>query len=55
MEKLDYAPHYLEAKKQLNEVYQVLNNNEFTQAANKIEFIISELRLMKAAVNSHLD
>jgi hypothetical protein len=55
MEKLDYAPHYLETKKQLNEIYQLLNNKEFRQAAGKIEFAISELRLMKAAVNSHLD
>lgn len=54
MVKLDYAPHYLEAKKQLEKAHQLLLKNKFGEAAGQIEFIITELRMMKAAVNSNI-
>lgn len=54
MEKLDYAPHLLEVKKQVKEVYDLLNRNKFGEAAGKVEFMLAELRLMKAAINSHI-
>lgn len=54
MVKLDYAPHYLEAKRQLEETYQLILRNELSEAAGKIEFAIVELRMMKAAINSNI-
>lgn len=53
--KLDYAPHYLEAKRQLETTHQLLLRNQFSEAAGQIEFIIAELRMMKAAVNSNIE
>lgn len=54
MVKLDYAPHYLEAKRQLEKTHKLLLKNEFTEAAGQIEFAIVELRMMKAAINSNI-
>lgn len=54
-QRLDYAAHELEAKKKLKEVHDLLLKNKFGEAAGKINFVIAELRLMKAAINSHLD
>jgi hypothetical protein len=54
MVKLDYACHELEAKKHLKEIVELLNKNKFGEAAGKIEFVIVELRMMKAAINSHI-
>jgi hypothetical protein len=54
MVKLDYAPHYLEAKRQLEETYQLILRNELSEAAGKIEFAIVELRMMKTAINSNI-
>ena len=54
MEKLDYSPHFLEAKNKLNEIHKLLLKNEFALAAAKTEFVLAELRLMKAAINSHV-
>ncbi len=54
MVKLDYAPHYLEAKRQLEETYQLILRNELSEASGQIEFAIVELRMMKAAINSNI-
>ena len=54
MVKLDYACHELEAKKHLKEIVELLNKNKFGEAAGKVEFVIVELRMMKAAINSHI-
>lgn len=53
MEKLDYACHELEAKKHLKEVHRLILLNKFEEAAKLIDPAIAELRLMKAAINSH--
>lgn len=54
MVKLDYAPHYLEAKRQIEDTHQLLLKNQFAEAAGQIEFAIAELRMMKAAINSNI-
>lgn len=54
-DKLDYAPHYLEAKKKLNEAHELLLKNRFVDAAGLIDQIVVELRLMRAAVKSHVE
>lgn len=53
--KLDYAPHYLEAKKKLTEAHELLLKNRFVEAAGVIDQIVVELRLMRAAVKSHVE
>lgn len=54
MDRLDYAPHFLEAKKKLLDTYNLLNRNEHSHAANVIDEIIAELRLMRTAVKTHV-
>ena len=54
-DKVDYAPHYLEAKKKLTEVHELLLKNKFKEAAGLIDEIVVELRLMRTAVRSHAD
>lgn len=51
---LDYAPYELEVKKLVKEVSDLLRANKHKQAAPIIDDIIVELRMMKAAVNSHI-
>ena len=51
---LDYAPYELEAKKLLREVGELLKTNNYAKAAATLDDIIVELRMMKAAVNSHI-
>lgn len=52
--KLDYSPHLLEIKKQTKEIYDLLNRNKFEEAAGKVNSMLVELRMMKAAINSHI-
>lgn len=54
MERLDFAVHYLEAKKKLNDVYVRLNEREYAPAVGAIDEIIAELRLMRTAVKTHI-
>ena len=54
-QKLDYAPHYLEAKKKLQEAHDLLLRNRFVEAAATIDEIVVELRMMRAAVKSHVE
>jgi hypothetical protein len=53
--KVDYAPHYLEAKKKLTEAHELLLKNKFKEAASLIDEIVVELRLMRTAVKSHAE
>lgn len=53
--RVDYAPHYLETKKKLTEVHELLLKNKFREAATTIDQIIVELRLMRTAVKSHAE
>jgi hypothetical protein len=54
MEKLDYSPHQLEVKRLMAEVHKLILVNQFTEAAKLVDPAIAELRLMKAAINSHV-
>lgn len=54
MVRLNFAEHQLEAKQQLKEINDLLLKNKFGEAAGKIDFVIAELRLLKAAINSHI-
>lgn len=53
--KIDYAPHYLIAKKNIHDMYKQLNTGEFTEAASLIDQTIVELRLIRAAVKTHME
>jgi hypothetical protein len=52
--KVDYAPHQLEAKAILREIHEKLLNNKYGEAATLVDNAVVELRLMKAAINSHV-
>lgn len=54
MERLDFSPHYLAAKKNLQDLYKQLNNGEYINAASLIDETIVELRLMRTAVKTHV-
>lgn len=53
-EKLNFAEHQLEVKHKLKEINDLLLKNQYGEAAGKIDFVIAELRMLKAAVNSHI-
>lgn len=53
--RLDYAPYYLETKKKLTEVHELLLKNKFIEATGLIDEIVVELRMMRAAVKSHVE
>lgn len=54
MELLEYAGHYLEAKKNLTEIHELLNKRRFKEAAGLIDQTIVELRLMRQAVKTYV-
>ena len=54
MEKLNFAEHFLNANRQLRQVYEEANDKKFTEASEKINDIIVELRLLKAAILSNV-
>ena len=54
MEQLDFAGHYIESKKKLENIYRLLNKREFASAATLIDETIVELRLMRNAVKTHI-
>ena len=53
--KLDYAPYYLEAKKKLDEAHKLLLKNQFIEAASLLDEVAVEVRMMRAAVKSHVE
>ena len=52
---LDYAVHELAAKKLMAEVHSLLLKHKYIEAAGKIDETVVELRMMRAAVKSHLN
>ena len=54
MEKLNFAEYFLNAERQLRQVYEEANDNKFTEASEKINDIIVELRFLKAAILSNV-
>lgn len=53
--KLDYSLFYLEAKKKLNEAYELLKKHKYEEAALLLDDTVAEVRLMKIAVKSHVE
>lgn len=53
--KLDYAPYYIEAKKKIDEAHELLKKNRFIEAKTLIDEAVVELRMMRAAVKSHVE
>lgn len=53
--KLDFAPYYLDVKKKLQEVHELLLKNQFVEAASKLDEVAVEVRMMRAAVKSHVE
>jgi hypothetical protein len=54
MGRLDYSPHQLQAQKYMREIHDLLLERDFVEAAGKVEFVIAELRLMKAAIHDNI-
>ena len=54
MEQPEYAGHYLESKKNLNQIHELLNKKQFREAAALIDQTIVELRLMRQAVRTYV-
>jgi hypothetical protein len=54
MEKLDFSEHYIVSKKKLTQAYNLFNKCEFDHAVALVEETIAELRLMRAAIKTHL-
>jgi len=52
--KLDYAAHQLEVKKRLKEIHDKLLSNQHGEAASLVDNAIVEMRMLKAAINSHV-
>lgn len=53
--KLDYAPYYIEAKKKIDEAHELLKKNRYVEAKTLIDEAVVELRMMRAAVKSHVE
>lgn len=52
---LDYTPYYLEAKRKLDQLHNMLNRNRYVEAATVIDDIVVELRMMRAAIKSRTE
>lgn len=52
---LDYTPYYIDAKRKLDQVHIMLNKHRYLDAANLIDEIVVELRMMRAAVKSRIE
>ena len=52
---LDYTPYYIDAKRKLDQVHIMLNKQRYLDAANLIDEIVVELRMMRAAVKSRIE
>lgn len=53
--KVDYAPHHLEAQKKLKEAHELLKRNRFIEATTAIDEAVAALRMMRAAVRSYVE
>lgn len=52
---IDYAVYYLDAKKKLTEVHDLLNKKHYLEASSLIDEIVVELRMMRAAIKTHIE
>jgi hypothetical protein len=51
---LNYTAHELKVKELLKEIHVLLLSKDFVAASSTIDQTIAELRLMRAAVKSHI-
>ena len=54
MEQLNYSEHYLAAKKNILEIYTLLNKGNYLEAMTMIDETIVDLRLLRAAAKTHI-
>ncbi len=52
---MDYAGHDIKVRQLLTEVYDLVLEKKFIDAASTIDLAIVELRLMRNAVKSHAE
>lgn len=52
---LDYTPHYLAADRKLQEAYELLKRDRWIEATTKVDEIVVELRMMRAAIKSRTE
>jgi hypothetical protein len=52
--RIDFAPHQLEVSKKMREINEKLLKNNYKEAASLVDYTVAELRLMRAAINSHV-
>jgi hypothetical protein len=53
MADIDYSQFQLEANKLMKEVHHLLLRNNKTDAVNKLDEVMAELKLMKTAIKYH--
>lgn len=53
-DKIDYAPHYLDADKKLKEAYDLILKRKYTEAALILDEAATAVRLMRVAVKSYV-
>jgi hypothetical protein len=52
--RLDFSPYQLEVSKKMREINEKLLKHNYEEAADIVDHTVAELRLMKAAINSHV-
>lgn len=52
---IDYTPHYLAADRKLQEAYELLKRDRWIEATTKVDEIVVELRMMRAAIKSRTE
>ena len=52
---LDYSVHELAAKQLMKDIHDLLLKHRYIDASSKIDETIVELRMMRAAVKSHVN
>jgi major membrane immunogen (membrane-anchored lipoprotein) len=52
--KVDFAAHHIETDKLLRRINDKLVKNQYGEAVDLVNQAVAELRLMKAAINTHV-
>ena len=54
VKEVDYAPHYLESKRLLGELYILLNDREMKDAHEVSMKLLAEVRLLNTAIKERV-
>ena len=54
VKEVDYAPHYLEAKRLMHDLYLLLNNREMKEAHEVSLKLLTEVRLLNTAIKEQV-